>query len=58
MKETNTIDILPNNKFNDSSKQYLMKEIRKYLDNAENDDTTYCEILMEIPDLLKQINCD
>ena len=41
----------------DIQKQLLIKELRKYLDRAEKDDTTYCELLMEIPELLEIFNC-
>lgn len=41
----------------DVQKQLLIKELRKYLDRAEKDDTTYCELLMEIPELLEIFNC-
>ena len=37
----------------DVQKQLLIKKLRKYLDRAEKDDTTYCELLMEIPELLE-----
>jgi len=40
------------------SKKQLIKELREYLDKAEKDETTYCELLMEIPELLKGFNCD
>lgn len=42
----------------DIQKQLLIKELREYLDKAEKDDTTYCELLMEIPEILKEFNCD
>lgn len=42
----------------DISKKMLIKLLREYLDKAEKDDTTYCELLMEIPELLKEFNCD
>ena len=42
----------------DAQKQLLIKELREYLDKAEKNDTTYCELLMEIPELLKAFNCD
>ncbi len=41
----------------DVQKQLLIKELRKYLDRAEKDDTTYCELLMEIPELLETFYC-
>ena len=42
----------------EASKKQLIKELREYLDKAEKDETTYCELLMEIPELLKGFNCD
>lgn len=42
----------------DASKKQLIKELREYLDKVEKDETTYCELLMEIPELLKGFNCD
>ena len=42
----------------EASKKQLIKELREYLDKAEKDETTYCELLMEIPQLLKDFNCD
>ena len=42
----------------EASKKQLIKELREYLDKAEKDETTYCELLMEIPELLKCFNCD
>ena len=42
----------------ETSKKQLIKELREYLDKAEKDETTYCELLMEIPELLKCFNCD
>lgn len=42
----------------DVLKELLIKELRKYLDKVEKDETTYCELLMEIPELLKWFNCD
>ncbi len=42
----------------EASKKQLIKELREYLDMAEKDETTYCELLMEIPQLLKDFNCD
>jgi phosphoglycolate phosphatase-like HAD superfamily hydrolase len=42
----------------EASKKQLIKELREYLDKAEKDETTYCELLMEIPELLKSFNCD
>jgi hypothetical protein len=42
----------------EASKKQLIKELREYLDKAEKDKTTYCELLMEIPQLLKDFNCD
>ena len=42
----------------EASKKQLIKELREYLDKAEKDETTYCELLMEIPELLKVFNCD
>jgi len=41
----------------EASKKQLIKELREYLDKAEKDETTYCELLMEIPELLKGFNC-
>ena len=42
----------------EASKKQLIKELREYLDKVEEDETTYCELLMEIPQLLKDFNCD
>ena len=42
----------------EASKKQLIKELREYLDKEEKDETTYCELLMEIPQLLKDFNCD
>lgn len=42
----------------DALKQMLIKELREYLDKAEKDNTTYCELLMEIPEILKTFNCE
>ena len=41
----------------DIKKQMLIKELREYLNKAEQDETTYCEMLMEIRELLEGINC-
>ena len=41
----------------DIEKQILIKELREYLNEAEQDETTYCEMLMEIRELLEGINC-
>ena len=32
--------------------------VEMIFDKAEKDETTYCELLMEIPELLKGFNCD
>ena len=42
----------------DIQKKMLIKELRKYLDEAEKNSTTYCELLMEIPELIRVFNCD
>ena len=40
----------------DIKKRMLIKELREYLNKAEQDETTHCEILMEIRELLEWIN--